>query len=274
MIQAATHTPVKTEVTASRNSMPRRKATAAPVHAPVPGSGTPTNAATPIQRSCAPMASVFLSARLSRGPRSCSILWSRSAPRINGIGSMFPKTQSIMTCGTAMPIHRPTGTPPRNSTNGRAERTTRMAQSGRRMVERRRRASRCPRCGLSAATALAAATAWLPPSTSTPARAPSNNNGVPFLRVPRSFGLPEESPLPLPAPQAVPSPVMTAASGRGRCLPKPKLNPGARATGAATANANAALTAAEAALAATSTMMSGHVPRPPTLRRRARRATG
>eukprot|EP00437_Effrenium_voratum_P042236 CAMPEP_0181462982 /NCGR_PEP_ID=MMETSP1110-20121109/34680_1 /TAXON_ID=174948 /ORGANISM="Symbiodinium sp., Strain CCMP421" /LENGTH=156 /DNA_ID=CAMNT_0023587667 /DNA_START=378 /DNA_END=849 /DNA_ORIENTATION=- len=102
----------------------------APVQAPVPGNGTPTNAATPTHRSWAPIGSVFCAARFSSGDSNCFICSILSAASISGIGIMLPRIHSNITCGTANPIQRPTGTPPRSSTSGKAEIIMRMAQSG------------------------------------------------------------------------------------------------------------------------------------------------
>mmetsp|Transcript_93168 Transcript_93168/g.259518 ORF Transcript_93168/g.259518 Transcript_93168/m.259518 type:complete len:220 (+) Transcript_93168:698-1357(+) len=177
MMHDATHTPARTEVTASRSSMPRRCATMAPVQAPVPGSGTPTKAATPTQRSCAPIALVFFCARFSTGARRLFTFGDRRAQRISGMGIMLPRMHSSITCGMPRPIQRPTGTPPRSSISGRAERTMRMAQLGSCRVVCRSSASLSPKCGLAGAAALEAmASAACPPSMPSPSDVASRSS--------------------------------------------------------------------------------------------------
>mmetsp|Transcript_44230 Transcript_44230/g.99504 ORF Transcript_44230/g.99504 Transcript_44230/m.99504 type:complete len:211 (+) Transcript_44230:177-809(+) len=160
MTKAATHTPAKMLDTADAKSIPSRNATITPVQAPVPGKGTPTNAASPDQRSFSLTALVFFSARASSGFKSCFTDGTRKASKKGGISSMLPKIHNAMTCGTERPIQRPTGMPPRSSTKGKAETAMRISQSGQPVIERKPRAIFCPRCNFPSLAAAAWAAAW------------------------------------------------------------------------------------------------------------------
>mmetsp|Transcript_40084 Transcript_40084/g.72670 ORF Transcript_40084/g.72670 Transcript_40084/m.72670 type:complete len:225 (-) Transcript_40084:281-955(-) len=152
---AATHTPASMLDTADVKSMPNRKATMTPVQAPVPGKGTPTNAANPDQRSFSLTALVFFSARARRGLKSRFTDGTRKASKNGGISSMLPKMHNAITWGTESPIHSPTGMPPRSSTKGRADTAMRISQSGHPVIERKPRAIFCPRCSFPSLAAAA-----------------------------------------------------------------------------------------------------------------------
>ena len=103
----------------------------APVHAPVPGAGTPTKSASasvrdwPVGRPAS-----FFSARESSGAASLLKASDRSASSIGAMGAMLPRRQSTNVVAGERPIHAPTGTPPRSSIAGVAEMSVRIAQSG------------------------------------------------------------------------------------------------------------------------------------------------
>mmetsp|Transcript_98515 Transcript_98515/g.283198 ORF Transcript_98515/g.283198 Transcript_98515/m.283198 type:complete len:258 (-) Transcript_98515:189-962(-) len=175
MMMAAMQTPAPTELTAIHGSISNRCATMAPVHAPVPGSGTPTNAATPTHRSWAPIACVFFAARLSTGDRNLLHVSDLSAARISGIGSMLPQMHRSKTCGMGRPIQRPTGMPPLNSTKGSAESTIKIAQSGKGIQDRSNKAKRWPMCRCVPGEEEAQA-AWAPRKLA-PTRAPKSKSG-------------------------------------------------------------------------------------------------
>ena len=103
----------------------------APVHAPVPGAGTPTNRASARVRDC-PVGkpASFFSARLRRGAASFLKNVERRARSIGAMGAMLPTTQMRNVSAGDKPIQLPTGTPPRSSIAGVAEINARTAQSG------------------------------------------------------------------------------------------------------------------------------------------------
>ena len=82
----------------------------------------------------------------------------RSASSVGAIGIMLPMTQMTKVVSGVRPIHAPTGTPPRSSTAGSIETSTRIAQSGR-PVPRKKSASFWPRCRCSPAADEASASA-------------------------------------------------------------------------------------------------------------------
>lgn len=167
----------------------------APVHAPVPGAGTPTKSASASVRDW-PVGSPasFLSARLSSGAISFLTKGERSARSIGAIGAMLPSTQIANVVAGPSPIHAPTGTPPRSSIAGVAEMRQRTAQSGR--PERwKKSATFWPRCRCSAAPAppasAAAGAASASASASALRAAPRGRGGaagVPASRIGRASG--------------------------------------------------------------------------------------
>eukprot|EP00624_Nannochloropsis_granulata_P002073 evm.model.NODE_19947_length_27331_cov_47.918774.1 len=108
---------------------------AAPVHAPVPGSGTPTNTAKACQFIRAPVVSFSFFSNtgvtfsINQGTFFNNI-------KINGTGTKFPTQASAKVCAGGIPIQSPTGTPPRSSTTGNADITIRMTQSGQPVLAR------------------------------------------------------------------------------------------------------------------------------------------
>mmetsp|Transcript_287 Transcript_287/g.474 ORF Transcript_287/g.474 Transcript_287/m.474 type:complete len:316 (-) Transcript_287:168-1115(-) len=105
----------------SLNPMPSRKAPMAPVQAPVPGRGMPTNRATARDRFFSdPRPLDFSAARSNTGFITfCMVLFLRAASR-GMMGIRFPTTHRASTFSRGRPIHWPTGMPPLSSTTGMA----------------------------------------------------------------------------------------------------------------------------------------------------------
>ena len=73
MMTPASTTPASMEPIAGRSGIPSNAAMMAPVHAPVPGAGTPTKRARARERDCPEgSAASLLSARLSSGAATCT----------------------------------------------------------------------------------------------------------------------------------------------------------------------------------------------------------
>ena len=113
-------TPANMDDIASENGMPRTKATIAPVQAPVPGNGTPTKAASAVQRALPETAPALARAFESGLSSSFCTKFDRSARSSGAIGTMLPATHKKKTLGSGMPIIAPTGIAPRSSTTGMA----------------------------------------------------------------------------------------------------------------------------------------------------------
>mmetsp|Transcript_22838 Transcript_22838/g.63504 ORF Transcript_22838/g.63504 Transcript_22838/m.63504 type:complete len:219 (-) Transcript_22838:411-1067(-) len=132
MPPAAT-TPEKMALNATAVGRPNKKAPIAPVQAPVPGRGIPTNAASEAHcRWVEPMpnSDVFDSALFKMGDMSFFRLSFRSKNNNGIIGAIFPNTQIGNTVVKGKPIQIPTGMAPRSSTTGSAEMMARTPKSG------------------------------------------------------------------------------------------------------------------------------------------------
>mmetsp|Transcript_13899 Transcript_13899/g.30300 ORF Transcript_13899/g.30300 Transcript_13899/m.30300 type:complete len:203 (+) Transcript_13899:71-679(+) len=133
IITPAETTPVKIEDTAKAVGIPNRNAPIAPVQAPVPGRGMPTNAARDahcFSTDPTPRLADFFSARERMGDISFFNLSFLSKNNKGIIGAIFPRTQTGRIFVMGNPIQTPTGTAPRSSTTGMAEMMARIAKSG------------------------------------------------------------------------------------------------------------------------------------------------
>mmetsp|Transcript_25460 Transcript_25460/g.64515 ORF Transcript_25460/g.64515 Transcript_25460/m.64515 type:complete len:203 (-) Transcript_25460:20-628(-) len=131
MMPPASTTPASIAAIASCTGMRSSAPMMAPVHAPVPGAGTPTKSARARERDW-PEGSAFslLSARLSSGAATFLTASERSARRVGRMGSMLPATQMTNVVRGDRPSQLPTGTPPRSSTAGTMEMRRSTTQSG------------------------------------------------------------------------------------------------------------------------------------------------
>merc|ERR1719416_228278 len=121
MMQPAPQTPVKIEDKATAVGIPSKKAPIAPVHAPVPGRGIPTNAARDahcFSTDPTPKLFDFLAARSRIGFISFLSDSFLNRNKRGKIGAILPKTLAINTVVIGNPIQIPTGIAPRNSTTG------------------------------------------------------------------------------------------------------------------------------------------------------------
>ena len=124
MIHPAETTPAKMDEIAFVNGIFNRKAPIAPVHAPVPGKGTPTNAAREIHCFLGepiPNSDVFFAARSKIGFIIFCIVPFFKNNKIGMIGNIFPQIHKGNTVVIGNPIQMPTGIAPRNSTTGKAD---------------------------------------------------------------------------------------------------------------------------------------------------------
>merc|ERR1719296_397642 len=95
MMQPAPQTPVKIEDKATAVGIPSKKAPIAPVHAPVPGRGIPTNAARDahcFSTDPTPRLADFFSARERIGDMRLFSLSFLNKNKRGKIGAIFPKT--------------------------------------------------------------------------------------------------------------------------------------------------------------------------------------
>ena len=113
-------------------SMSKRLAASVPVHAPVPGSGMPTNSSSAHGRprpavafSFAPPLWPFSRQKVKNlpmtglsAPHSSTL---RARKKMNGTGSMLPMMEMMYTCHSGRPMATPTGIAPRSSIRGTIE---------------------------------------------------------------------------------------------------------------------------------------------------------
>ena len=171
----------------------------APVHAPVPGAGTPTKRASASVRDWPVGRPAFFSARASSGAASFLTKFERSPRSVGAIGTMLPMTQMTRVASGERPIQLPTGTPPRSSTAGTIEMSMSTAhRGGSASAPLNLSAIFWPRCRCSPAPAADAATASAGTRSDAPTanaargatrcRAGGGGCGLLFLRARRSKG--------------------------------------------------------------------------------------
>lgn len=131
MMIAAITTPEARAPNAVGIDMPRTNAITVPVHAPVPGSGTPTKRARLTALDDAlPIPSASLLARESTGLQSERTTGNCSSSKVGKMGATFPATARANVCHAGSPNKKPTGTPARSSMIGIADKMNTVATSG------------------------------------------------------------------------------------------------------------------------------------------------
>mmetsp|Transcript_28604 Transcript_28604/g.37469 ORF Transcript_28604/g.37469 Transcript_28604/m.37469 type:complete len:207 (+) Transcript_28604:258-878(+) len=167
----AIRTPANITAVDSLNPISSSREMKAPVQAPVPGKGTPTNKANATSFfPLSPKPSDLLAALFNRGSMSLRKRADLRHPRRPMIGSMLPTTLSQKVLINGKPSQAPTGILPRSSTAGTAEIKSTISSSVNPFA-RREFAILCPRCNFSPAAPAADATFGPPKTTRAPSTA-------------------------------------------------------------------------------------------------------
>mmetsp|Transcript_9750 Transcript_9750/g.15728 ORF Transcript_9750/g.15728 Transcript_9750/m.15728 type:complete len:159 (+) Transcript_9750:274-750(+) len=132
-MDAAIKIPTALAAIARGAGKPRATEAIVPVHAPVPGKGTPTNSASDIAKDRLSMPvdpRNFLWALASGFSRNLRIAGEFRARMIGITGIKFPREHNVNADNGSTPSNRATGIPPRSSTTGMAEIIMRTSSVG------------------------------------------------------------------------------------------------------------------------------------------------